>query len=232
MSLPHRACVFSIVVSSLAATASAGAQTAAESEAAREEAGEDVVPDARGFELGLRLGWAIPQGETVRGKDLAKTVHGAVPFWLDVGYRVAPPLVVGLYAQYAYVIVSGCATSCHSSDVRFGVQVQWHFGERGSADHWIGLGLGYELLSEEFEDTAGDTHEGVLSGIEFVNLQFGEDLPLGHGFSLGPFVSASLGKFLLDSRLQSPGLAPSDDEIPNRSFHVWVVLGARLAFGT
>jgi len=194
-------------------------------------ADDDTVPDPYRLDFGLRFGWAIPQAESVRGTDLADTVTGAIPVWLDVGYRLAP-LVIGLYAQYAYVIVSGCpADRCHSSDIRFGVQVRWHLGDRRSSDHWIGIGTGYEILSEEV-----DQFEGALSGFEFVNLQFGEDLPLGRGFAMGPFFSASLGKFLLDSRpvevrRQAGSLTPGDEQIENASFHVWVVLGARLSFG-
>jgi hypothetical protein len=195
-------------------------------------ADDDTVPDPYRLDFGLRFGWAIPQAESVRGVDLADTVTGAIPLWLEVGYRL-PPLVIGLYAQYGYVIVSGCATDrCHSSDIRFGVQLRWHLGDRSSSDHWIGVGTGYEILSEQV-----DEFEGALSGFEFINLQFGEDLALGRGFAMGPFFSASLGKFLLDSRpanvrSQAGSLTPGDDEIENASFHVWIVLGARLSFGT
>jgi len=205
---------------------------AAEAGSEERTADDDTVPVPYRLDFGLRFGWAIPQAESVQGKDLAETVTGAIPVWLDVGYRIAP-LVVGLYAQYGYVIVSGCPSGrCHSSDIRFGVQVRWHLGDRRSSDHWIGLGTGYEILSEEV-----DQFEGALSGFEFINLQFGEDLPLGRGFALGPFFSASFGKFLLDSRPAevrrlAGSLTPGDEQIENASFHVWVVLGARLSFGT
>jgi hypothetical protein len=206
--------------------------TAAEAAANRTSADDDTVPNPYRLDFGLRFGWAIPQAESVRGTDLAETVTGAIPVWLDVGYRLAP-LVIGLYAQYGYVIVSGCPTGpCHSSDIRFGVQVRWHLGDRRSSDHWIGVGTGYEILSEQVAE-----FKGALSGFEFLNLQFGEDLPLGRGFAMGPFFSASLGKFLLDSRpanvrSQAGSLTPGDEQIENTSFHVWVVLGARLSFGT
>ena len=188
---------------------------------------KDIALTRRGVAIALRSGWGIPQGQLEKGFDLADASVGMVPVWLDLGYRFTDSLLVGIYAQYAFSVVRRCPGDlpCNASDLRFGFQAQWHFGARESIDHWVNIGTGFEIYDE---DMAGMTQH--FGGYEFVNLQVGEDLSLGHRFGLGPFVSWSLGKFtsvqrgLSDSRLQ-------DFDIGARALYTWVILGLRLSYG-
>lgn len=188
---------------------------------------KDIALTRRGVAIALRSGWGIPQGQRVKGFDLADASIGMVPVWLDLGYRFTDSLLVGIYAQYAFGIVRRCPRDlpCNASDLRFGFQAQWHFGARESIDHWVGIGTGFEIYDE---DVAGTTQR--FGGYEFVNLQVGEDLSLGRRFGLGPFVTWSLGKFTgvqrgpSDSRLQ-------DFDISERALHSWVIIGLRLSYG-
>jgi hypothetical protein len=188
---------------------------------------KDVVPEARGFTIALRVGWAMPHGEEQRGRDLNDAVVGLAPIWLDLGYRVTDNLMVGVYAHYAFAVPQSCRGdgSCVGSDVRFGLQGQWHFGARQSTDHWVGLGTGFEIYEEEI---AGVTRR--FTGYEFVNAQFGEDWSLGHRLGIGPFVSLSLGKFTAVYVQESNG-ATTDLEISDKTLHGWALLGVRLSFG-
>ncbi|HMJ11118.1 MAG TPA: hypothetical protein VK524_06900 [Polyangiaceae bacterium] len=188
---------------------------------------KDVVLDARGFAIALRVGWGIPQGEQQTGVDAADRSLGMLPVWLDLGYRVTTHLLVGVYAHYAFAFVNACpaGADCNASDVRFGLQAQWHFGARQSIDHWVGIGTGFEIYEEEVE---GVTRR--FTGFEYVNLQLGEDFSLGHRLGLGPFVSVSLGEFRhLEQSMGRRRL--SDEEIPASALHLWAVLGLRLSFG-
>jgi hypothetical protein len=187
----------------------------------------DVIPDRSGFAIALRTGWGIPQGKLDAGLDLGDEVGGMVPIWLDLGYRLTETLLLGVYAHYAFALPRICPESgtCNASDVRFGFQAQWHFGVRDTIDHWVGVGAGFEIYDE---DIAGATRR--LGGVEFANLQFGEDLSLGHRFGLGPFLSVSIGKF---TSLQqgAPGEPTVESRVPATALHSWVVIGLRLSFG-
>jgi len=187
----------------------------------------DVIPDRSGFAIALRTGWGIPQGKLDGGQDLSAESAGMVPIWLDLGYRLTTPLTLGVYAHYAFSLPRICPETgtCNASDVRFGFQAQWHFGIRDTIDHWVGAGAGFEIYDE---DLAGATQR--LGGVEFFNLQFGEDFSLGKRFGLGPFLSVSLGKFTSMQR-GAPGARPVESKVPVPDLHTWVVIGLRLSFG-
>ena len=193
----------------------------------RRGAEEDVVPDARGFAMALRVGWGIPQGEQQDGVDVGARSLGILPVWLDLGYRVTKHVLVGVYAHYAFAFLHSCPDggSCSASDVRFGLQAQWHFGARHAVDHWIGLGAGFEIYDEEVQ---GITRR--YTGFEFANLQFGEDFSLGNRLGLGPFLSLSLGQFTHVEQTSGTRLV-SDEEIAKKTLHLWAVIGLRLSFG-
>jgi|SoiMethySBSTD1v2_1073268.scaffolds.fasta_scaffold140847_3 hypothetical protein len=180
-----------------------------------------------GLAMALRLGWGIPQGQLEQGNDLADASAGMIPIWLDLGYRFTDNLLVGIFAQYAFAVVRDCriGPDCNASDVRFGFQVQWHFGARETIDHWIGIGTGFEIYDEDARGIARR-----YGGYEFVNLQVGEDLSLGRRFGLGPFAAATLGKFVTLQRGPSEG-ALQDFDIIGRALHVWIILGLRLSYG-
>ncbi len=188
---------------------------------------KDIALSRRGIAMALRSGWGIPQGQTANGDDLADSSIGMVPLWLDLGYRFTDSMLVGIYAQYAFSIVRHCpgGLPCNASDLRFGFQAQWHFGERETIDNWVGIGTGFEIYDE---DAAGMKQR--FGGYEFVNLQAGEDFSLGRRFGLGPFFAWTLGQFTgvqrgpSDSRLQ-------DFDISRRALHSWVIIGLRLSYG-
>ena len=195
-----------------------------------------------GFEAGLRIGYGLPLGKASDGADLNQGISGAVPLWLDLGYRAMPELFVGLYTHYGFGFVGDsldpvCSLSgldCSASDVRLGIQAHYHPAPRGSVDPWIGLGFGYEW------STWGASGGGVQlsitpSGFELVNLQLGLDVPVSKRFYLGPVISFSLDQFSSISVDCSgaAGLCAGfgvDGDIPNKALHEWLVIALRAAY--
>jgi hypothetical protein len=199
--------------------------------------------DASGFEASLRFGYGFALGELREGSDLADGIAGQMPFWLDLGYRVTPELMVGLYASYGIGFVGGevgdsCdaagdAVDCSASDIRLGIQAQFHLQPKESVDPWLGLGIGYEWLSLGIEG-AGAELSTTASGFEFVNLQVGLDFRIKPTFSLGPFIAFSLAQYS-DVSVDCSGVLANvcDDvgaDIDAKALHEWLFIGARGTF--
>src|SRR4051794_13939938 len=107
-------------------------------------------PRSSGPRLALRTGFAVPIGQTFAASGaIDDTVTGYVPVRLDLGYRIAHHFYVGVAAQLADVVPSGCTSgmSCSGSDLRFGVMVAYHLLPRSIVDPWLGIGMGFEQLT-------------------------------------------------------------------------------------
>ncbi len=195
-----------------------------------------------GFEIGGRLGYAIPMGKTQDDPDadVSDTLSGMIPLQLDIGYRVIPALMVGGYAQYGFGIVGGrlgdlCDASsadCGAHDVRLGVQLQYHLSPSEQIDPWLGAGIGYEWLT--YTTSGGGTDVSTTGhGFEFLMLQGGVDFPVGDGYGIGPFVSFSLGQFGSYSQScdgQCLGFSGQSGDIDKKALHEWLTLGVRGTF--
>ncbi|RYE84347.1 MAG: hypothetical protein EOO75_18220, partial [Myxococcales bacterium] len=116
---------------------------------------EIELPQAlhRGFEIGLRAGYALPLGKTAAEVKLGDVYAAKIPIQLDVGYRITPQVYLGAYGQYGIGVLDselkdGCDAvnvDCSSSNIRFGVNATYHFLTRGTFLPWAGLGFGYEM---------------------------------------------------------------------------------------
>ena len=193
----------------------------------------DGAPDAGGkIKIGLRVGYGIPMGDAVKDGKLSDGVSGMIPIWLDLGYMVTPNIMVGLYGQYGLVMLSSdrkdacdaLNVDCSASDIRFGIQGQYHLSPAESLDPWFGLGIGYEMLNTK----AGDAKSG-LSGLEFANIQAGADFKVADSFGVGPFLSFSLGQF--SSQSADPEPPGFDSSIKDKGMHQWLTLGVKGTFG-
>lgn len=204
------------------------------------------------IQLSLRTGYMIPMGAiqgskttTVAGvsfsqpeSKLGDNVSGGIPLWLDAGYFVTPNILVGLYAQYAFISVkdydaakgTGCPTGadCSASDLRIGLQGQYHLSPMESLDPWFGLGVGYEAASVTAK-AGGQEFSSSYTGLEFLNLQGGADFKVADGFGVGPFVSFSLGQYS-SAKVESGGATISQDIDP-KAMHEWLTLGVKGSLG-
>lgn len=182
-------------------------------------------PDAGGkIKLGLRLGYALPMGDIAKDAKMSDAVSGMVPIWLDLGYMVTPNIMVGLYAQYGFVMLSSDAkdacdalkVDCSATNMRFGLQGQYHLSPGESMNPWVGLGIGYEILTNKVDSESADT-----TGLEFANIQGGADFKVGDSMAVGPFVSFSIGQY-----------SKSDGEdIEEKAMHQWLTLGVKGTMG-
>lgn len=207
--------------------------------------------EAGGFELGARLGYGIPMGKAVDATDgeLSKTIKGMVPLQLDVGYRVIPNLTLGGYVMYGFGLLGdeissscdqskalGIDVSCGVSDLRLGIQGQFHIMPTQDVDPWVGVGLGYEWLSFSSEVSSGGRSQEVTlkaKGMEFLSLQGGADFNVAPGLGLGPFLSFSLGQYSSTSDSCSgecAGFTNESEDIANKALHQWLLLGVRGTF--
>jgi outer membrane protein W len=229
--------------------ATAFAQEAAPAEAAPAVPAEAVQPaPASGssatvntepgrFVVGLRLGYGLPIGSIAKDLKMSDEVSGQIPIWLDLGYMVTPNIMVGLYGQYGFGSVGGdiktlCdaagdSVSCKMSDIRFGVQGQYHVFPRENLDPWFGLGVGYELMKISLSG-GGEEGSATVKGFEFVNLQAGFDYKVAPILGIGPFISFSLGQYGSASA-DGAGVSVSGD-ITNKAMHEWLTIGVRGAF--
>lgn len=213
-----------------------------EAEGAGGEATAAAAVDAGGsadkkFLLGLRVGYALPLGLIAKSAGenkneefaLSDVVSGQIPIWLDAGYLLTPRLMLGAYGAYGFGMVSGdiCQTrvSCSAHDIRFGIQGQYHFSPYESFNPWLGLGIGYEILTAHFENDVG-TAQATYRGFEFATLQAGVDFRAAESVGIGPFVNLSFGEYTTAGTSQ-------DDKtynIDKKALHEWLTFGVRGAF--
>jgi hypothetical protein len=195
-------------------------------------------PD-RGAQIGLRSGYALPFGKPYDGDaDVRGDVKGAIPIWIDAGYRFSPALYVGAYGLFGFGLVNtsnnACAldgVSCSAYDVRVGVNAQLHFRAKASVDPWVGLGFGYEWMHQSASGPGGSKSQ-TLRGFELIGLQVGTDFEADKGFKVGPFIGYSFGKFSSGSVSQKDAFVNASRTlgIANTALHEWLVLGLRGTF--
>jgi hypothetical protein len=208
-----------------------------------------------GLALGLRVGYAIPMGKAgvVPAQDggatdtsndgLHDTIKGMVPIWFDAGYRINPALYVGAFFQYGFGLVNkdkneicNQGLSCSAHDIAFGANVHYHILPDAQFDPWVGLGLGYELVtaSESGSATIENTTFNVdgsatLKGFQFLILEAGGDFKATPDFAVGPFVNFALGEFTSWSSTATVSGTTQDQsgDLQDTGLHEWLTIGLR-----
>jgi len=224
-----RSTIRAVVSCSLLIAAMAGSRAAraqATPVAAAEPSGMNSVVERQGFDIGLRLGYAIPMGGIAQGLNLSDIMSGAIPFVIEAALRITPNFSLGGLFQYAIAQTKNCdpGASCSASIWRVGLEGIYNFRTGNAFDPWMGLGVGYEQLSlsESGGAVSGDLE---VHGWEFLTLQLGGEYRVGPNFALGPFGSFSLAQYSSGSS----GGGPSGD-IMNTAMHEWLQLGVRGIF--
>jgi hypothetical protein len=191
-------------------------------------------PD-QGISVGLRAGWAFPMGALKKGESLRSNFSGMIPVWLDAGYRISRQFYLGAYFQWAAVFVSDevCPKnlSCSANDLRFGINVHWHFkwliheGKwAGRFDPWVGIGTGYETAVAHLSVPSGASSSETNHGFEYGNLQLGGDF-VASPMRIGLFTTFSLAQYLRRTHTVPTG-SPSYS-IPDPAVHFWLMFGLR-----
>jgi hypothetical protein len=134
-----------------------------------------------GLALGLRTGVQAP------ALDFGAAI---LPIQIDAGYRLSSHWVLGAYAEYGITALGRTCGACSEHFVRLGVEAQYHFGSPGTLHPWLGVGAGWDWVSEYVE---GDLARAAY-GPELVSLRLGLDAPIGdhERFAVGPFAGFAL----------------------------------------
>lgn len=185
---------------------------------------------AGSVQVGLRLGFGLPLGEASKNNDLGDGLIGQIPLWLDVGYKVSPKVLIGLYASVGFLIFesasapgdSGCpdGADCSGTDVRLGAQLHYFTNPGGPTSFWLGGGFGYEWFSVSVESS-----DSQVRGFEYINGQLGLDFASGDNTAVGPFAAITVGQF--DKFKASIANQSSDGDIEQTGMHQWLMLGIR-----
>ena len=193
-----------------------------------------------GVQVGLRLGYALPMGESVKDSKMSDGLKSAIPIQVDVGYRVIPALVIGGFFSYAPLQLKdgdqGCPSGadCSNSQLRFGVQAHYHLMPTEKFDPWLGAGIGYELVNSKA--TKGSVESSFsYGGFEFLNLQAGADYKVMPKLGIGPYLSFALGQYSKSSaKLSGTGVADydrsADIDSDKKAMHQWLTISVRGAF--
>ncbi|HUL59490.1 MAG TPA: hypothetical protein VLU43_09460 [Anaeromyxobacteraceae bacterium] len=173
--------------------------------------------------LSVRLGYALGRGEVVTGAHLADYVDASIPVQLDATWRFGL-LAAGAYVSYADdyagpVLKDKCSgtggSTCSSAGTRAGALLAWTF-ETGPVHPWAAVGLGWEWLQLDLGNG-----KGSFSGPEG-SAQAGLDFAVAPFIGLGPWASASLGRYT-----GSTGLATLKS---GQAWHEWYTFGIRARF--
>lgn len=179
-----------------------------------------------GVRLALRSGVAAPLGEAfVASGALSDTITGYVPLRLDLGYRIAHHFYVGVAAQLATIVPNGCPlrSSCSGTNSRFGVMVAYHALPTRTFDPWVGVGMGFEMLSTS-RSLDGTKVDIAARGFELLDVELGADVRPSRALRIGPVISTSIARY---TTITVNGTPTSDFDT---SLHAWVMLGLRGAF--
>jgi outer membrane protein W len=217
---------------------------------AYEGASDDTSSASKGpgFAVGIRAGYGIPLGnatgsatEDGEGNKLSDAVSGMIPLQLDLGYFINSNLYVGGSFQYGIgFLPSDLADSCDASDascsvsqMRFGLNLAYHFAPNASINPWLGVGVGYETLtlSQSGEVMGVDIEASTsVKGFEFVNAQGGLDFAVSPTISVGPFVTFTVAQYSSASLSGEGGGEEVDEsnDIENTAIHSWLYGGVRL----
>jgi hypothetical protein len=203
---------------------------------------QSAEPEPTGFEIGLRVGYALPFGELLSGVALSNTAKGGVPFTLDVGYRVTPHLYVGALLSYAILRVNKIALACNTllvdgpgdcsgTALRLAADVQYRQALGADLVAWGDAGLGLERLIIQY-DEGGFGSPGPFSnswsGVEIAHVEAGLGKRLHPSLLVGPFASCAVGQFR-SSASSGNGRTQSED-ITDKRLHGWLSFGVRAMF--
>jgi len=196
-----------------------------------------VPPPARtGFQMAVRTGFSLPMGESSDGEDMSDIYSGQVPIFLDIGGKVIPNLFIGGYFGLGFGGAAGrlgdicdaANATCTTVSVRLGVEAQYHFLPAGSANPWLGYGVGFE--SSGVGISAGGRDGTVtLTGFEFGRFGGGVDFRISRTFGIGPFLDFSVGNYS-HAKYDLPGTVTDEGSIANTATHEWLTFGVRGVF--
>jgi hypothetical protein len=197
----------------------------------------DVPPARVGFQMALRAGYALPMGRLTDAPnaDMTNVFSGQVPLFVEIGGKPSAHLFVGGYFGLGFGGPAGvqkdqCDTlnaNCVAVGIRLGAELQYHILPEGSANPWLGYGIGYESIALS-GSSGGRTQTVSVGGFEYAHFMGGIDFRLNHGFGIGPVVDFSIGEY--SHAHYDSGTTTTDEDIQKKATHEWLTLGVRFVF--
>jgi hypothetical protein len=191
-----------------------------------------LAAQAQGFQLGARLGYAFGMGDVGGSVAMSDWQSSNIPIQLDAMFRLNKNVAIGGYFSYAYGFVAGEASDacdadgadCSARTMRLGAQVTYAFDGKKTWVPWLGAGIGYEW-NKITEEVGGASADVTVKGWEYLNLQGGADYKVNQGFSIGPYLMFSIGKY---GTMEVEGAGSGD--INDTAMHEWLSFGVRGTF--
>jgi hypothetical protein len=167
------------------------------------------------WEIGLGVGYSQGVGD-IGGNSptLTDLTHGGGEVQLNLGYRINPNWLVGIYGTGGKYSLGNLTPS--NSDVwsaTAGVQANYHVLPGNQWDPWVGLGAGWRGHWISKPGSTDSRH-----GLDIARLQVGVDYRVSPEFSVSPYVGASATMFLSESLAQQSGFANVHDPNVNLFF--------------
>lgn len=190
-----------------------------------------------GFEVQARLAVAVTTTES--HSDI---VQFAIPFQVDVGYRIIPQLFLGASAMIASpasgnTLVDACKKwvddRCAPLWFRTAIGAQFHISPESKVDPWLGYSFGREWIgfSQESRNASGREISGVFTGWQYAIIDAGLDFRFSKNVGVGPYASFVMGQYDV-ARISAQGIPPTN--VTDVSFrtreddmHIWGVVGFR-----
>jgi hypothetical protein len=165
------------------------------------------------WEIGVGAGYSQGVGD-IGGNSptLTDLTHGGGEIQLNVGYRINPNWLVGIYGSGGKYSSGNLVSS--DSDVwsaTAGVQANYHFLPYQQWDPWVGLGAGWRGHWISQSSGTDSRH-----GLDVARLQVGVDYRVNPEFSIAPYVGASASIFLTQQLAQQASFSNVHD--PNVNF--------------
>lgn len=161
-----------------------------------------AAPASHAWMFGMRLGVGWPYGEIGQGLPVRADLWGAVPFQLELGWRLPSRhfTLAGFGAYGAPVNQPVLEEHVWGQLVRFGVEAFYEPFPRAQLSPWVGLALAGEWLQfRRGEMNQEATLKAAIDGLGFAPL----DLQLGFNWWLqkeavgvGPYLEFSAGRFV------------------------------------
>jgi hypothetical protein len=179
------------------------------------------------LEIGAGLGYAAPVGSAERGSRVSDTTIGQFPIVVDGAYRLTRAVRALARVRYGLAVPRQCASAseCVAS---LGSDVSIEIGARFVVRRIVAdATVGYEWLTTKLVD-ADATATRAYRGPLLLSVAVAAPFALGKGWTLGPTLGASIGRFTWYA-LDTNALSPSGD-IPDGAWHAWLSLGVRVGW--
>ena len=175
------------------------------------------VPEKTGglynaLEIGIAAGYSQGVGNVGSGvPSLTDSGGPGTSLELDVGWRIDPHFLVGVYGSGAWFSTGDAPGNAFNNwSATAGVQGNYHFLPGESFDPWVGLGTGWRGYWVNRPEGRDSRH-----GLDLARVQVGVDVPVASGIAVSPFIGATATLFLSQQLAQESSFSDIQDRKVN-----------------